>query len=236
VPARRFFFGLFTLLLLLILGWLGWAQWQLIQRQAAAPVVSVAEDGTVRIHGHVLDITADGLPGPGFGALEGGPPVRVSPLPDAYDGGGNRMWSCPRAGVMLLTAPDEQTEKEGDYQAVMLLGAGIEAQPATLEFRGQRWWLGPPGPLGAPGQRQMRAIVRSGDEADGFHIWQLKAGDAVQVILAFAEPDLWPWLDRLLPSHYHLENAAVRLKTAGAAGPAQTGEAAAPVRGEPARE
>jgi len=219
LSARRWFFGLFTFLLLLILGWLGWEQYQLIQRQAAAPVVSVAEDGTVRINGRVIVMPPDGLPPKVLEEMEGGPPVEEAQWGQVKadtlkafmaEPHWSRSWHYPRTGI-TVTIKREVTPGTVLYQTTLQAGRLYEeVHDYMLEFRGQHLWVGPPGPLSTPVQHQMQAIERPG-ERDGLGCcaWQMMAGETI-VHMTFLPSDTGLWLLRDL-----LKDLLTTLRPAG---------------------
>jgi len=213
VSPRRWFFGLFTLLLLLILGWLGWAQWQFTQRQAAAPVVSVAEDGTVRVNGREIVMPHDGLPPKVLEEMEGGPPVETPQrFPEEI-----RLWRYPRLGLTLVV---ENVARAGDpvYIGHMKMGHDRWSFPATLEFRGQRWWLGPPGLLGPQRQRHLAPDLRAADGTKAT-TWQPQDGNP-KVSLDFHQHLPLERLGSDLFSSFELRGAIVELPTASGTTPA----------------
>jgi len=205
VSRRRWFFTLFALIFLLILGWFGWEQWQLMKRQAAAPVVSVAEDGTVRINGRVLVIGPGGLP-PVVLRDEDGPRSEAERISGVYGSKSPpkawrlgvaevlpHAWMYPRLGMSFLVA----SRLKGGvwrYRGLLTAGQWAPLPDCTLEFRGRRWWLGKPGPLGALGLESFQRCLKPGDHVDARTMqWTLEEGGA-QVLLVFRPQPLIPWL------------------------------------------
>jgi len=86
-----------------------------------------------------------------------------------------RIWRCQRTSVVLIVARDFFREAGLlHYLGVLYLAADDEGSfPATLEFRGRRWWLGKPGPLA-------RHVLSSLDDIGEFGEagWTLSLSDA----------------------------------------------------------
>ena len=185
VSARRWLLRFFALLLLLILGWLGWQQYRVVQREAAAPVISIEEDGSVRVNGQLLVMGPDGMPPRVLEAAEGAPPVEETHA-SYFEGEGwvraderPRHWRYPRSGVLLEIV--RRVRAGTVYYAGMLYL--VEEPACTLAVRGQRWWLGKPGPLDelqSVDFRRMNMVPeQSGSLSHGIGtIWTLKAGES----------------------------------------------------------
>jgi len=223
VSSRRWLLALFTLLLLLILGWLGWEQWRFVQRQAAAPVVSVADDGRVYINGAELVIGPDGLPPKVLEEIGGGPPVEIEhflTLPESQRAALTSMgylwrcWQYPRLGLTLQITRGLTPDGACGYQARMSFGT---EQPATVVLFGQYWWLGPPGPFTRrPVHGDLAAFARPGElmlPCSGVCV--VKAGGTeVQVHCPWRAP--LSWLGSLRFSSHPLSQVSVATPWVGA--------------------
>ena len=219
-PERRWLRGFFALLLLLILGWFGWEKYRLRLLQTAAPVISIAADGTVSINGRKIIIGADGLPPEALALVEGGPPVEVQ-VPGQMvvtagvkishlDASWTREWHYPRTGLRV-TITRQWMGRRVQYAGMLQVRRDI---PCTLEMRGQRWWLGRPGPLGPlkPGDFGFTFKDLNFDErATSFLSEYLQAGDT-RVVVTFEEAPSLRRLLRLGSQECHLDGADVVLR------------------------
>ena len=201
---------------LLVLAWAGWEQAQLMRRQAAAPVVTVAADGTVRVNGWVLVPRADGLPPDLLTELEGAPPVELldpETLPGRwpeyrqgiayfqpnwrliYVGGGRtRRWLCPRTGLRF--------ESFRNGRCMLYLGGGLlfdpRDSPGTVEVRGQRWWLGRPVPWGGVERRHVLAVERTSDPKSDLKMDEhLALQEGTTEVVPFIHEVYSPWREKV---------------------------------------
>ena len=191
VSARRRLFGFFALMVLLILGWFGWEQWQLVRLQAAAPVVSVADDGRVYINGVEIVIGTDGLPPKALEEVLGGPPEELPPQREtemAQPGNPvevriRRSWRYPQPGPTLHITHEHGL---GTLEPVLQFDSG---HPGTVDFRGRRTWLGPEAPFSrGVAKADLNAMIREGDLAADTSVmgagkhrfaWVFKSGPTV---------------------------------------------------------
>ncbi|GEP46106.1 hypothetical protein [Brevifollis gellanilyticus] len=138
------------LVLLLLPVWLVGEQALLARSKATAPVVSISEDGKVRIRGIVLRLGTDGLPPAALAELEGAPPVELPAKHEKSEPGCTdvcirtlvtRTWHYPRLGLTLQIRRTPYIDGSGQayYHSWLKFG---ENHPGTLELRGHRLWLG----------------------------------------------------------------------------------------------
>ena len=184
--ARRWLFRFFALLLLIILGWLGLEQYRL----RIAPVINIAEDGSVRINGHLIEITSEGLPPKVLEEMEGGPPA------EDPRGQTSRKWRYPRTGVTpsIVRRVDGQM---ATYTGVLELGTTEHWDfPCWLEVRGQRWWLGPPGLQRSPPKSEVARCLHPDDDTTNGGEWYLNThGGPLGLGFRYDYPLRWMHLD-----------------------------------------
>ena len=203
VPAWLRVLGLAVLLVAALLAW---EAWQVAREQAAAPVLSVAGDGTVSLNGQPLVIGADGTAPAMLAAIEGGPPVAAMAakrvhlmfylrplLADAQGDWSARAWRYPRTG-MLLTICGVESAGVVLYAGVLELGQWGAPPACTLRLRGHDIWLGR-GALRQPaGPGDFEVIAKPGEWAtSGAGSLWLQEGEAM-VVPFFGREDLLPWL------------------------------------------
>lgn len=191
VSPRRWLLSFFALMVLLIVGWFGREQWQFVQSQAAAPVVSVADDGRVYINGVEIVIGPDGLPPKALEEVLGGPPEELPPQREtemAQPGNPvevriRRSWRFPQAGPTFYITHEHG---RGTLEPVLQFDSG---HPGTVEFRGRRTWLGPSAPFArGVAKADLSAMIREGDLAADTSVmgagkhrfaWVFKSGPTV---------------------------------------------------------
>lgn len=219
VPAWLRVLGLAVLL---VAGWIAWDAWQIARERAAAPVLSVAADGTVSINGQPLVIGADGTAPAMLAAIEGGPPVAALPammeslqwfapssLAGAQGDWSARAWRYPRTGVMLTICG---VERKGvvRYFSVLDLGQWGAPPACTLRLRGHDIWLGRGALRQPPGPGDFEHIAKSGEWATSGagYLW-LQEGEA-KVVPFFEREDLFPWLRVRWLASSRLSHAIIR--------------------------
>ena len=222
LSIRRWVAGVIGLVLLGMAGWIVIGQRQFAARQAAAPVVRIAEDGTVSLYGRELIIGADGLPPKWLEELEGGPPVDKTDTAHwsawVAKGPVQRMWRYPRSGLLLSVLRRVQNGA-GTVQYQGFLGFGAP-HGCTLEFRGQRWWLGPAGPLGGLRPEHVKAVAKAGEwDPASPERFSLAAGASrVQVYFVWFRPLHWLGSDWFKSPRYAIASVAIGAQVRAATG------------------
>lgn len=215
LPAFRWLAALIALMITgSTLVCFGWEQWQLFRSQSAAPVFSIAPNGRVFVNGHEIVIGPDGLPPKVLEEVGGGPPKDVLVL-DEQEWEKRleaprwaRAWSYPRRGFFLyITRRVEGGAVE--YQGRLTLGPAT--LPCTVELRGQRLWLGEPGPRGDATRGQFLGIATKGDYVNAKHDGWILRSEGAQVWPAYKRAYPLSWLKFEFLARFSLTGALLNL-------------------------